>query len=106
MTIAVVYVPPDHLDTVTAECLDRCAARGYVVTDVAADWPSALPAQAAGLVVVAGPDPIDPAAHASRYTNDQVREIIEGDGVAPAGLDPATIAAIRRIQRRLRGDRF
>lgn len=34
---------------------------------------------------------------------DQVREVIDGDGPVPAGLDPESIAAARRIARRLNG---
>jgi hypothetical protein len=119
MSIAVIYVPPDRIDVVTAETLDCCTAAGYAVADVAdCDWPSTLinlADRAAGVIVLAGLHHIDQG-HVLRrlhrrppnrpYTNDRVREIIEGDGVAPTGLDPATVAAIRRIRRRLQGDHF
>ena len=42
---------------------------------------------------------------ALRLMPEQVREAVYGDGPVPSGLDPETIAAARRIARRLNAAR-
>jgi hypothetical protein len=39
----------------------------------------------------------------SAFTTGEVRAILNGDAPAPHGIDPETIAAARRIARRLNG---
>lgn len=64
MTIAVIFVPAVHqFATYASQCLEYCAARGWVVLGVDHDWEAAakvLKSGLAGVLVVARPDHLDP----------------------------------------------
>lgn len=64
MTTAVIFVPhDDHIAIHVSQCLAYCAAKEYEVTGISTDWASVvatLTSRAAGVVVVARPDHLDP----------------------------------------------
>lgn len=65
MTVAVIFVPAEHVATYATMCLDYCTARGYEVAGlVTTNWDAAaamLIARTADILVVARHDHLDPA---------------------------------------------
>jgi hypothetical protein len=130
---ACIFVPADlPLEAIDiAPLLAYCDRRGYRLHAIFRDWAyvdwvlavgqasvvvtmSTIAAYRAGEPV---PDPDNTRAlrqawrqhnvhrgvSAPRLSPSQVRELVDGNGRMPAGLDPATVAAARRIARRLNG---
>lgn len=109
-------------------CLDHCVRRGYEICAILRDWNSVHRVLIDGQadVVVNVPGHWHPEAHrcadndttdltryraefrrpsndgpAGKMSTRDVREVLDGNGPAPVGIDPASIAAARRIARRL-----
>lgn len=96
MPIAIIFVPAAHLATYASQCLDYCAARGYQVAGVVhGDWAAAagmLINRAAGIIVVARPDHLDP-------DREPRIEVAGPDGAAPAA-PPRNDGPVSRRKRR------
>lgn len=95
MPIAVIFVPAAHLAVHAAACLDYCTAKGYEVAGVVhGDWSAAaamLVNRAAGVLVVARPDHLDP--------NREPRVEVVDQGGTPA-LPPRNAGPVGRRHRR------
>ena len=114
MIKAVIFIPETDFETHAATCLDYCAERGYEVAGIiSGNWVAAaamLRDGAAHILIVACDEHLDP------DRRPRIEVVADQAVVAPRprtsdacpplrGIDPETIAAARRIARRLNGMR-
>lgn len=96
VTTAIIFIPAAHIAAYAGQCLDYCAARGYQVAGIVhGDWAAAagmLMGRAAGVMVVARPDHLDP-------DREPRVEVVDKDGTPPAGPPRNAGPAARRKHR-------